>query len=63
MFCKLLSIPSIQISRSLKGSILLYVLLVTANLIKTILPCAEGQESAACSAGYSQSYQPKCIVC
>ena len=63
MFCQLLSILSKQFYRVLKDIIQLHVLIVTVNRINTILPCAGGQDSAACSAGYCQSYQNNCTVC
>ena len=51
MFCWLLSILSIQLYRVLKNGFQLLVLPVTVNPINTIVPCAEGQGSAAYSAG------------
>ena len=60
MFCQLLSILSIIFYCVLKERLQLNILHITVNLINTILPCAEGQGSAACSAGHSKSYQYNC---
>jgi len=63
ILCWLLTIISIQLYRVVKGIFQLHVLLVTVNPIYTIVPCGEGQVSAACSASYCQSYQYNCTVC
>ena len=63
MFCRLLSFLSKNFYRVLKGRIQLHVLPHTFNPINTIVPCDEGQVSAACSADYSISCQPNCPVC
>ena len=49
--------PINKIYRVLKDRVQVHVLLVTVNPINSILLCAEGQEYAACSAGYCQSPQ------
>ena len=58
-----MSILSIKLYRVLKERFQLHVLLVTANPINTIVPCAEGLVSAACSAGYCKYYQYNYTVC
>ena len=62
MFCMLLSILSIQLYRLVKDRVHLHVLPVTVNPINTIVPCTNGQVSAASAAGYCQSYQYNCTV-
>jgi hypothetical protein len=56
MFCLILPILSIKFYRVLKDRLKLHFLPDTASPINKILPCAEGQVSAACSAGYCQYY-------
>jgi len=55
--------PIITIVPCQKGTFQLHVLLVNVNLNNNILWCVEGQDSAACSECYCQSYQCNCTVC
>ena len=63
IFFWLLSIITIQLYRVLKDSLLLHVLLDSVKPINKIEPPADGQVSAAYTAGFRESYKYNLTVC